>query len=156
MIHGIAVQKWLPGVLVISAQSMINLRPTIMFGLGGIFVEVKDVTFRVAPVATNQALRMLGEIRGIILAGAVKILATVRLCRCYLPVLLVIIDLADEISESDANPYWYMKKARIESCRCPHHPEEKIKSMMVKNASGAILTQRFFYATIKVICSSRP
>jgi acetate---CoA ligase (ADP-forming) len=36
-----------------------------MFGLGGIFVEVlKDVTFRVAPVTDQPGMRMLGEIRG--------------------------------------------------------------------------------------------
>mgnify|MGYP001278437696 FL=1 len=79
-----------------------------MFGLGGIFVEVlKDVTFRVAPVSNGQALRMLGEIRG------APILAGVRgekprdrqamadtICRYS----SMIVDLADEISESDANP----------------------------------------------------
>ncbi|MEM3590259.1 MAG: acetate--CoA ligase family protein, partial [Candidatus Bathyarchaeia archaeon] len=38
---------------------------TIMFGLGGIFVEVfKDVTFRVAPVSQGEAEEMLREIRG--------------------------------------------------------------------------------------------
>jgi acetyltransferase len=82
--------------------------PTMMFGLGGIFVEVlKDVTFRVAPVASSQALRMLGEIRGApILAGVRgeaprdrKALADV-ICQYS----SMIIDLADEISESDANP----------------------------------------------------
>jgi acetyltransferase len=79
-----------------------------MFGLGGIFVEVlKDVTFRVAPVASNQALHMLGEIRGApILAGVrgekprdKEILAE-TICRYS----TMILDLDDEISESDANP----------------------------------------------------
>src|SRR5213079_2781511 len=38
--------------------------PVVMFGLGGIFVEVlKDVTFRVAPFDTAEALRMIREIR---------------------------------------------------------------------------------------------
>ncbi len=82
--------------------------PTMMFGLGGIFVEVlKDVTFRVTPVAANQAERMLGEIRGApILAGARgeaprdrKALADV-ICKYS----SMILDLADEISETDANP----------------------------------------------------
>ncbi len=46
--------------------------PTIMFGLGGIFVEVlKDVTFRVAPVSPDEALEMTAEINGAdILRGA--------------------------------------------------------------------------------------
>ena len=46
--------------------------PTMMFGLGGIFVEVlKDVTFRVAPISKVMAEQMLDEIRGApILDGA--------------------------------------------------------------------------------------
>jgi acetate---CoA ligase (ADP-forming) len=39
--------------------------PVVMFGLGGIFVEVlKDVTFRVAPFDAAEAQRMIREIRG--------------------------------------------------------------------------------------------
>jgi acetate---CoA ligase (ADP-forming) len=39
--------------------------PVVMFGLGGIFVEVlKDVTFRVAPFDVQEAHRMIREIRG--------------------------------------------------------------------------------------------
>jgi hypothetical protein len=39
--------------------------PVVMFGLGGIFVEVlKDVTFRVAPFDLVEAHAMIREIRG--------------------------------------------------------------------------------------------
>ena len=39
--------------------------PVVMFGLGGIFVEVlQDVTFRVAPFDAAEARRMIREIRG--------------------------------------------------------------------------------------------
>ena len=39
--------------------------PVVMFGLGGIFVEVlKDVTFRVAPFGIDEARRMIREVRG--------------------------------------------------------------------------------------------
>lgn len=39
--------------------------PVVMFGLGGVFVEVlKDVTFRVAPFDIGEAHRMIREIRG--------------------------------------------------------------------------------------------
>ena len=38
--------------------------PAVMFGMGGIFVEVlKDVTFRVVPFAEQDAVRMIGEIK---------------------------------------------------------------------------------------------
>ncbi len=39
--------------------------PVVVFGLGGIFVEVlKDVTFRAAPFGVDEARRMIREIRG--------------------------------------------------------------------------------------------
>ena len=39
--------------------------PVIMFGLGGIFVEVlKDVSFRVLPIEERDAERMITEIKG--------------------------------------------------------------------------------------------
>jgi acetate---CoA ligase (ADP-forming) len=46
--------------------------PVVMFGLGGIFVEVmRDVTFRIAPFAVDEARRMIGEIKGAaVLEGA--------------------------------------------------------------------------------------
>ncbi|CAN5165949.1 acetate--CoA ligase family protein [soil metagenome] len=46
--------------------------PIVMFGLGGVFVEVlKDVTFRRAPFGPDEARRMIAEVRGAaMLAGA--------------------------------------------------------------------------------------
>ena len=46
--------------------------PVVMFGLGGIFVEVlRDVSFRVAPFGAAEALRMIDETRaGVVLRGA--------------------------------------------------------------------------------------
>jgi len=38
--------------------------PALMFGLGGIFVEVlKDVTFRIAPITEDEAREMISEVR---------------------------------------------------------------------------------------------
>ncbi len=44
----------------------------VMFGLGGIYVEVlKDVSFRIVPVSLSEADDMIGEIRSIqLLKGA--------------------------------------------------------------------------------------
>ncbi|MGE3298781.1 MAG: acetate--CoA ligase family protein [Porticoccaceae bacterium] len=46
--------------------------PVVMFGIGGIFVEVfRDVTFRVAPIDKEEAGRMIREIKAFaVLAGA--------------------------------------------------------------------------------------
>jgi acyl-CoA synthetase (NDP forming) len=46
--------------------------PVVMFGLGGVFVEtLRDVTFRAAPFGREEALRMIGEVKGVaLLRGA--------------------------------------------------------------------------------------
>ena len=47
--------------------------PLLMFGLGGIYVEVlKDVTFRIAPVSPREAQEMLNEIRSYHLLRGVR------------------------------------------------------------------------------------
>ena len=47
--------------------------PVVMFGLGGVFVEVlKDVTFRVAPFDVAEAQRMIREIRGFAVLEGVR------------------------------------------------------------------------------------
>lgn len=109
-IHGIAVQEMAPWgtEVILGSVNDPTFGPTMMFGLGGIFVEVlKDVTFRVAPVTSSQALRMLDEIRGAPIIAGVRgeaprdrqALADV-ICQYS----TMILDLADEVSESDANP----------------------------------------------------
>jgi acetyltransferase len=109
-IHGVAVQEMAPWgtEVILGSVNDPTFGPTIMFGLGGIFVEVlKDVTFRVTPVSNTQAERMLSEIRGApILAGARG--ESPRDRKALTEVLCnysnMILDLADEISETDANP----------------------------------------------------
>jgi acyl-CoA synthetase (NDP forming) len=47
--------------------------PVVMFGLGGVFVEVlRDVTFRIAPFGPVEARQMIGEIRGAALLAGVR------------------------------------------------------------------------------------
>lgn len=57
---------------IIGVQNDPVFGPTVMFGLGGVFVEVlKDVSFRVAPFGKAEALRMIGELKGLpLLQGA--------------------------------------------------------------------------------------
>lgn len=109
-IHGVAVQEMAPWgtEVILGSVNDPTFGPTMMFGLGGIFVEVlKDVTFRVAPVSANQAMRMFGEIRGApILAGVrgESVRDKPALAETVCNYSNMILDLADEISESDANP----------------------------------------------------
>jgi acyl-CoA synthetase (NDP forming) len=67
LIHGISVQKMAPpGTEVIVGTSKDpQFGPVIMFGLGGIFVEVlRDVSFRVIPINRKDAQEMIQEIKG--------------------------------------------------------------------------------------------
>jgi len=67
VIHGVSVQKMVrPGTEVIVGVSKDpQFGPVVMFGLGGIFVEMlKDVSFRVIPVERRDAQEMIKEIKG--------------------------------------------------------------------------------------------
>ena len=66
-IEGVSVQSMAPpGVEVIVGMSKdAQFGPVLMFGLGGILVEVlKDVSFRIVPVTLRDARAMIREIKG--------------------------------------------------------------------------------------------
>ena len=73
-IDGILVQQMASGdtEFIIGAKTDPQFGPVIMFGLGGIFVEViKDVSFRLAPVDRKEVQGMIKETKGYkILQGA--------------------------------------------------------------------------------------
>lgn len=65
-IIGILVQEMAPSSteVIVGATKDPQFGPAIMFGLGGIFVEVlKDVTFRIAPITEDEAREMITEVR---------------------------------------------------------------------------------------------
>ena len=67
MIQGVSVQKMArPGVEVIIGMSQdAQFGPVVMFGLGGILVEIlKDVSFRIVPLTRRDAGEMIREIKG--------------------------------------------------------------------------------------------
>ncbi len=69
------VQKFLPGglELILGAKAEEGLGHAVMFGLGGIFVEVmKDVVFNLTPVTTAEAEAMLSAIKGAPLLEGVR------------------------------------------------------------------------------------
>jgi acyl-CoA synthetase (NDP forming) len=64
---GVSVQKMArPGVEVIMGMTMDpQFGPVLMFGLGGVFVEVlKDVAFRIVPLEPRDARQMIRDIKG--------------------------------------------------------------------------------------------
>jgi acetyl-CoA synthetase (ADP-forming) len=81
--------------------------PTVMFGLGGIFVELfKDVVFRIAPVTEAEALEMIEEIKGYkVLNGyrGTEKLDIQKLSKTVVTVSELISDI-DEIKEVELNP----------------------------------------------------
>jgi acyl-CoA synthetase (NDP forming) len=69
------VQKYLPGGKEVVAGAKIEegLGHLIMFGMGGVYVEVmKDVVFKLAPVTTVEAREMLSSIRSAPLLKGVR------------------------------------------------------------------------------------
>lgn len=90
--------------------------PMVMFGLGGIFVEIlKDVSFRVPPLAETDAREMIEEIKG------VKILKGFRgkpesdldaITDTLMKVSTLSLELKDSISELDINPLMVYERGK--------------------------------------------
>lgn len=85
--------------------------PVLMFGLGGVFVEVmRDVAFRICPVDEMDAVEMIHEIKGAPLlfgargGSAVDESALVRALLAIGGKGGLAMDLADELGELDVNP----------------------------------------------------
>ena len=65
-IVGVTVQEMAPesNEVIIGAIKDPQFGQTLMFGLGGIFVEIlKDVTFRIAPITEQEAKEMITEVK---------------------------------------------------------------------------------------------
>lgn len=62
----VLIQPYVKGVeIIIGAKRDPVFRGVVMFGIGGIFVEVfKDVSFRIAPISKKEAKKMIKEIKG--------------------------------------------------------------------------------------------
>ncbi len=65
-IGGVLIQKQLQETthLIVGGVHDEQFGPAVMFGLGGVFVELfKDVSFRIAPVTVTEAMEMVKEIK---------------------------------------------------------------------------------------------
>ena len=87
--------------------------PVIMFGLGGIFVEVlKDISFRILPIEERDAEEMIAEIKGYEILKGVRGEGPKDI-KAIKNLLLKISQLAlenPEISEIDLNPVFVFEK----------------------------------------------
>ena len=109
-ILGVAVQKMAPAGLevILGSVNDASFGPTMMFGLGGILVELlRHVTFRIAPVSPRQAKLMLEKVH------AARIMDGLRgesprdrdaLAEVVARYSRMVVDLGDEVAESEANP----------------------------------------------------
>lgn len=72
-ILGVTIQEYLPPAreVIVGALQDPSFGPTVMFGLGGVWVEVlEDISFRLAPLSAEDAREMIQEIKGYpVLAG---------------------------------------------------------------------------------------
>ncbi len=131
-IKGVLVQQMAPGgvELIMGMNRYPVFGPLLMFGIGGVFVEVfQDVVFRLAPIGRNEARRMIRSIRGY------RLLQEFRgRPRTDLPTLeKLMVSLSDmvsnhpEIAELDINPLLVHEEgqgATVADCRIILKPHE--------------------------------
>lgn len=117
-IRGVLIQEMVEDgrETIVGMSSDPQFGPIIVFGLGGVFVEVfKDTSLRVAPITRNDAEEMIKEIKG------QKILEAFRgrpeadiegIINTLLRVSRLSMDLGDIISEIDINPLVVLDKGK--------------------------------------------
>jgi acyl-CoA synthetase (NDP forming) len=117
-IEGVSVQAMArPGIEIIVGMSKdAQFGPVIMFGLGGIFVEVlKDVSFRLIPILKRDAEAMIKEIKGYALLNGYRGQEPADIAS-LVDVLLKVSSLVEktpEIKELDLNPVFAYKDSAI-------------------------------------------
>jgi acyl-CoA synthetase (NDP forming) len=91
--------------------------PVVMFGLGGVFIEVfEDVTFRVPPFDKAEARRMIDEVRGAALLRGARGRAkgdVNALVDTIMKVQRLAVDNADTLAELDINPLVVLPKGVV-------------------------------------------
>lgn len=108
-IKGVTVQKMITGGVEVVAGMTRDPQfgPMIMFGLGGIFVEIlKDVSFRIVPLTEEDACEMISEIKGQALLDGVRGTMPVRK-EALVDILVKLsrfLEANPEIKELDINP----------------------------------------------------
>ncbi len=117
-VDGVSVQRMAePGIEVIMGMTMDpQFGPVLMFGLGGVLVEVlKDVAFRIVPIATRDARQMVREIQGFpVLQGyRGQEPADLDALEALLLKLSAFIEAHPEVAELDLNPVFANSKGAV-------------------------------------------
>jgi acyl-CoA synthetase (NDP forming) len=122
-ITGISVQKMArPGVeAIVGVANDATFGPILMFGLGGVFVEVlKDVSFRSIPISASDAKDMIEEIKGYaLLRGYRGISADIEALENLLMTISDYVMKKPDISEMDLNPVFLYPMATVVDARQP-------------------------------------
>lgn len=114
---GVAVQEQIEDAreVIIGASRDPQFGPMLMFGLGGIYVEVlKDVSFRIAPLTRDDAFKMMTEVRAFpLLSGSrgQKPADTGAIVEALLRCSQLVVDFPD-ILEMDINPLLVKPRGR--------------------------------------------
>jgi acyl-CoA synthetase (NDP forming) len=117
-IEGIAVQAMakVGTEVIIGMTNDPSFGPVLMFGLGGIFVEVlKDVAFRIVPLEKNDASEMINEIKGKKLLEGYRgeDPADIPFLEQMLLKLSELVDKTEGIAEIDMNPVFAYKQGAV-------------------------------------------
>jgi acetyl-CoA synthetase (ADP-forming) len=122
-ITGVLVQEMAPQSteVIIGSIKDPQFGPTIMFGLGGIFVELlKDVTFRIAPITERDAREMISGVKAYPLLNGYRNTPRADI-EAIVQLLLAVSELITEhpeIKELDLNPIMtYEKGAKTVDAR---------------------------------------
>ncbi len=117
-IDGVAVQRMAePGIeVIVGVSTDAQFGPVLMFGLGGVLVEVlKDVAFRVIPITPRDARQMVREIQGYPLLQGYRGQepADVEALEGLLVQLSRFVEQHPEIEELDLNPVFAYPKGAL-------------------------------------------
>jgi acyl-CoA synthetase (NDP forming) len=117
-IEGVSVQRMArPGVEVIIGMTKDpQFGPVLMFGLGGILVEIlKDVSFRITPLARRDAQEMIREVKGYPLLEGYRGQepANIPFLEDMLLKVSDFVEQTSEIKELDLNPIFAYKDGAI-------------------------------------------
>jgi len=116
-IHGMLVQKMVGDGLevIVGGKKDVQFGQTVMFGLGGIFVEVfGDVSFRVVPIGKKDAKDMIEETKGYkILRGYRGKNYDVNAVADVLIKVSKLLEKNDEIAEMDINPLIVLPRGAV-------------------------------------------